>query len=141
MKKFRVPKAPTFKIPKYKEPKPPKERHVITPYEKDMIKLLCPAVKSRTLIEFWYEDTTKKFKDWRMVMPHLIGENAKTGYIQLVAWFLPTSIQMLDGESEGWRLYNLENISQVNFLNKKFRLPQFQYNPNDSRMSYIYCAT
>jgi len=111
MKKFRVPGLPKLsKFPKqFKEEKEPVvQPHVRSAYDNMMIELICPAIKAKQLIRFWYEDTTTDFKDWRTVEPHLIGQyKEESANIVLSAWFLPTTEQqLLDMVSKGFTSMN-----------------------------------
>lgn len=131
-------KPPTFP----KEPKQDPEPHIITEYEELLIERLRPAIKNKQLIRFWYEDTTTNFSDWRTVEPHLIGQtNYKHENIWLVAWFLPTTEQYLNGHSPNWGTYILDNVKKVEILDAKYEFTKPDYNMKDKRMKAIYCAT
>jgi hypothetical protein len=140
---------PSFKIPKmadpFKMPKEPKQEllpHIITEYEKELITELCPAIKEKNLIKFWYEDKDKNFADWRIVEPHLIGQtNYKHENIWLVGWFIPTPQQIIMGHEQGWGNYILDEVKSVSILEQQYRATRLHYNRNDSRMELIYCAT
>jgi hypothetical protein len=83
-----------FKLPK--EPKEEPKPHVMTEYERQLIQKLCPVIKNKNLIRFWYVDRTTDFADWRLIEPHLIGQTKyKAANIWLSGWFLPTQEQML----------------------------------------------
>src|SRR5260221_7838361 len=124
-------KPKPFKLPDPFKPlkeKTPKERHVMTEYERKLIPILCGYIKKKQVIQFWYEDTTKKFNDWRIVEPHLIGELKTTGNIILSGWFEPTGIQIAAGENSKWGNYILGNISKISGLNQIFRFSRSGYN-------------
>lgn len=116
--------------------------HIITEYEKDLIKGLTPVIKNRQLIKFWYEDTDADYDDWRIVEPHLIGQHKyKSANIMLVAWFLPTEEQIMYDHIEDWKQYNLMAISKIEILDKVYTNCRPFYNPLDKRMKTIFCAT
>jgi len=127
---------------KYREPKKELQPHVITLYERELIQLLCPAIKSHHLIKFWYSDTEQDFEGWRFIEPHLIGQTKfKAANILLSGWFLPTTEEMYSGHMEKWGNYILDNVSKVEILPEKFTYTRIGYNSRDSRMTTIYCAT
>lgn len=129
-------------IAPFKTPKPEPTPHVMTEYERQLIQRLCPAIKSKHLIRFWYLDKTTKFEGWRLVEPHLIGQtNYKHENIWLVGWFLPTTEQMLQGHEAKWGNYILDDISKEEILEQQYRFTRPLYNRNDKRMATIYCAT
>lgn len=147
-KPFRIPKPP--QPPKYSPPKPVRFKeekqepapHIMTFYEKSLIELLKPAIHSKNLIKFWYEDSENDMEDWRIVEPHLIGQNKyKAAHIWLSAWFLPTQQQIIQGYTPDWKTYMLDNIKQVEILDQTFRMTRINYNPHDKRMKTIFCAT
>lgn len=72
MSKFRKSKTQDFGLnfPKFDNGVQP---HIITEYEKELIKDLCPIIKNKQLIKFYYSDNSSNFEDWRIVEPHLIG--------------------------------------------------------------------
>jgi hypothetical protein len=139
----KVPKLPkSFSFKSFKEEKIPPTPHEVSIQDRIFITQLCPIVKAKNLIRFWYEDKDTNFKDWRTVEPHLIGHmNTKEANIVLVAWFHPTQTEMLNGHMAGWRTYILENISKIQLLEQKFTRTRPRYNPRDSRMKTIFCAT
>jgi|CXWL01.1.fsa_nt_gi hypothetical protein len=152
MAKSWKPKLPKAYQP-YKPPKPfdpfklPKEKkeiqpHIITLYEKELIRILTPAIENKKLIKFWYEDTTTDFKDWRIVEPHLIGQTKyKTANVILSAWFLPTPIQRMQGHEPDWKTYILDNVKKLQILAETYPATRPGYNPNDKTMIKIFCRT
>jgi hypothetical protein len=113
----------------------------MTAKETQMAGFICPFVQSKTIIQFYYVDSSNDNSDWRIVEPHLIGILKTTGNAALAAWFLPTQVQLQNGETQGWRLYLLDNISTVSSSNRHYTRTRPGYNPNDSRMSRIICRT
>jgi len=133
----------SWKPIKYKEPKKEVQPHIISEYDKYIIKFLTPAIKNRQLIRFWYEDTNRSdFEDFRIIEPHTIGQlNTKTANIVLTGWFLPTSEQIVYGHSEKWVNYILEGISKIEILEQRFPHPRYGYKNPDSRLSFTFCTT
>ena len=141
---FKISQNGLFKTP-YSLPKEQKqdiEPHIMTEYEFLLIQKLKPAIESKQLIKFWYEDTTTNFSDWRIVEPHLIGQtNYKHEKIWLVAWFLPTSSQISNGHAPDWKTYILDNVKKLEILEDRYKFTKPNYNIKDKRMKTIYCAT
>jgi hypothetical protein len=134
--KFEAP----FKLSK--EPKKEELPHAMTLYERDLIEQLCPVILNKQLIRFWYKDKTSSFEDWRLIEPHSIGQvKYKTANILLTGWFLPTSEQIMDGHTQDWKNYILDDISRLEILGQTYGTTRPGYNPNDKRMTTIYCAT
>lgn len=128
-----------FKLPK--EPKEEPKPHVMTEYERKLIQQLCPIIKNKQLIRFWYNDKTTDFEGWRLIEPHLIGQTSyKHANIWIVGWFLPTTEQMFEHEAK-WGNYILDDISKVEILEQRYQFTRPLYNRNDKRMATIYCAT
>ena len=138
-----------FKMPKFpdpfkplKEPKIVEPPHVMTIYEDRLIRELCPVIRNKQLIKFWYNDKTTDFEGWRLIEPHLIGQTKyKAANIWLVGWFLPTTQQLIEGREEKWGNYILDDVSKLEILPQKYRYTRPLYNPHDKRMTTIFCAT
>lgn len=118
----------------------------MTPLEVSHITTVCPAIKSKKLIKFWYSDKTKDRVGWRKVEPHQIGqfrkEKSKDESIVLTGWFLPTEEQLKMGWIEKWGNYILERMNDVEVLNESYKCTREGYNPTDEkRMSIVFCAT
>ena len=118
----------------------------MTTTEKKIIDLLCPAIKEKKLIKFWYADKTEDKIGWRTIEPHQIGklkkEKSKDESIILTGWFLPTDEQIWKGWDENWKNYILERISKIEILDETYKLTRDGYQPEDKkRMSIVYCAT
>lgn len=111
----------------------------MTAVENQIAEIICALIKSRSVVKFFYTDTTKLNNDWRIVEPHLVGVNKNTNLVQLRAWFIPNEGQVLAGEQEGWRLYRLDNISNIENLGSTFTYNRPLYNPNDKSMIRILC--
>ena len=122
-------------------PKPEIVPHVITLKEQGLISVLTNPIREKQLIRFWYEDSEKNFSDWRLVEPYLIGQTKfKAAKIMLVAYFLPSPSQRLQGHDQGWRIYNLDLLERLEVLPERYAR-RFEYKPKDSRMVKIFCAT
>jgi hypothetical protein len=113
----------------------------MTTKEQTLIKKLCPAVISKNLIKFWYEDEDSEKVGWRTVEPHLIGTHKTSKNVLLRAWFIPNSQQKLEGWIEEWKLYKLWNITKEEILATKYVKTRPGYNPNDLMMNPIHCKT
>ena len=107
------------------------------PVEQDLIKVICPAIQSRNLIRFWYENGRRK--EFRTVEPYVIG-SFRRGNILLSAWVIPTTEQAMSGITEGWRSYTLRNISEVQVLDEKYSKPREGFDPTANGMSEIHCS-
>ena len=121
--------------------------YTMTTFERTIIDLLCPAIKEKKLIKFWYADKTDDKTDWRTIEPHQIGKlkPKKPGgseSIIITGWFLPTDEQILKGWDENWKNYILERISKIEIFDETYSLTRMGYNPrDDKRCSIVYCAT
>lgn len=118
----------------------------MTQYERNLIDIICPAIKAKKLVRFWYNDKTEDKIDWRIIEPHQIGklrpEKSKDESIILTGWFLPTQDQVWKCWDENWKNYIVERISKVEILEQSYRLTRMGYQPEDKkRMSIVYCAT
>lgn len=127
----------------YKEPKAPQAPHVITIKEQRLIAQLRSVIADKGMIRFWYRDTTSPFFDgWRTVEPHLIGQKrSKTENIVLSGWFIPTQEQKFKDKESGWREYILDGLDKLEMLPMQYARTRQGYNPKDSRMKTIFCAT
>jgi hypothetical protein len=116
--------------------------HVMTTHERGLIEKLTPVIKDKQLVRFWYNDATSDFEGWRLVEPHLIGQTKyKTANILLLGWFLPTQEQLYVGHEAKWGNYIMEGISKLEILDQKYTRSRQGYNPQDKRMTKIFCAT
>lgn len=110
----------------------------MTPQEQSVIASMCPAIQSRNLIRFWYQNASGRM-EWRIVEPYLIGAFARK-HVQLSAWLLPTPEQILAGQKEGWRSYVVKNISDLQIMEEKFPTTRTGYDPKGSGMKEVFCA-
>lgn len=107
------------------------------PLEQELIDKICPAIQSRSLIRFWYENGRRK--EFRIVEPYVIGSFPRKN-IMLSAWALPTPEQKLSGLSEGWRSYTLKAISEVQVLEENYSRLREGFDPKGNGMDKIYCS-
>lgn len=96
-----------------------------------MNRTICDAIKSMRTLKFDYGGGT------RIVEPHCYGVSRK-GNELLRAY--QTSGYSESGETEGWKLFSVEEISSVQFGANEFSGPRPQYNSRDRAMASIYCA-
>jgi len=94
-----------------------------------MIEEICEAIKSRKLIEFYYDGLH------RTVEPHTCGVS-KTGKDMLSGY-------QVRGQSKSdlpnWKLFTLDKISSFTVLDETFDGAESGYNRGDNRMIRIYC--
>ncbi len=90
---------------------------------------ICNAIRNRKLVEFYYNGGN------RIVEPHCHGVTT-AGNEALRAY-------QVDGYSEsgnmGWKMFVLDNASNVNVLEETFNGPRSDYKKGDRGMSEIYC--
>lgn len=97
-----------------------------------MNQLICKAISNRNVIVFYYKNEEK-----RIVEPYCYGVYKDTSNEVLCAY-------QIGGYSESkaeppWRLYLIEKMEKLTISEKTFCSVRFGYNPDDSRMSEIYC--
>ena len=64
-----------------------------TKEQADIIKLLCKAITEKKLVKFYYENTGREHKDWRIIEPYLLGIRKHNDKVFLTGWFLPSKKQ------------------------------------------------
>ena len=119
--------------------------------EEKKLHILCPTVKDKKLIKFWYQDESDKNNkpQWRTVEPHLIGmrknKDISKQTVQLSGWVRLNRIdnleEIMEGKSDGWKNYKLNGITKIQLLNDVYVHARNGYNPNDSNMVEIFCRT
>jgi hypothetical protein len=114
----------------------------MTPKEKAVMEKICPAIKEKKLIKFWYDDKTEDKRGWRIVEPHQIVKlkpkavgSAESNV--MFAWFLPTDEQMMNEWSEGWKQYLLERIDRIEILDQKYSFTRIGYDPLARKSRYM----
>ena len=102
---------------------------------------LKEAVLNKSVIKFYYEDTNGKFKDYRTVEPYLIGVLKLNNELTLKGWFLPTGTQKALGQKEGWRLFHLKGIQNLEITRQNYKITKIRFEPRDKEMSSVICST
>lgn len=110
----------------------------MTPHEQSLIDAICPAIKSKKRIRFWYLNATSGVRDWRTVEPYLIGCPPRK-HVQLSAWYIPTTEQGMVGHTESWRSYLLRNISDLQILEEPFASFRTDFDPKSYGMKEVIC--
>jgi len=95
-----------------------------------MNKDICTAIKTKSVIKFFYNGGIRE------VEPYCYGvstadNDVLRGY-QIGGY-------SKSGNTVGWKLYSVSNISQLTITDKHFASIRPDYKPNDSAMSTIYC--
>ncbi len=85
--------------------------------------IIIDAIKRRRIIEFRYTDMTRR------VRPHILGYVGE-GALALSAW-------QIAGTGVGWRLFHIDQISELNRTDNGFPGPARGYNPDDPSFSRI----
>ena len=96
-----------------------------------MKKVICSAIESRGVIRFYYKGGT------RLVEPFCYGLHKSTGNEVLRGYQIGG--YSVSGEPVGWRLYQLNKITNLVITDKIFSGIREHYNPNDSTMKTIIC--
>ena len=94
-----------------------------------MNSLLCKAIKEKKVIHFYYDG------GYRSVEPHCYGVS-KDGNELLRAY--QTGGHSESSKPVGWKLFRLDELSELSTTEDSFTSPRPQYNPNDKAMSSIY---
>ena len=92
--------------------------------------VICDAIRARRLLRFVYDGYE------RVVEPHLYGVNT-AGHEALSGW-LVSGWSSSDPEP-GWRTYLVDQMHDVAALAEPFRVTREGYNPDDSRMTRVFC--
>ena len=91
---------------------------------------VCDAIRVRAVITFDYDGGA------RTAEPHLHGVST-AGNDVLCAW--QTGGYSRSGQSSGWKLFRIEEMSDVVMTDQRFTGSRPGYNPEDSRMTMIHC--
>lgn len=83
------------------------------------------AITELCLLSFWYKGSR------RLVEPHTYGERQRGGG-GLCAW------QLYGGSGEDFRLFALEEMSQIECSGERFSGPRPGYRRGDQQFSVIY---
>jgi len=92
---------------------------------------ICDAISNKNVIEFYHSGGI------RIVEPHCYGIHKDTGNEVLCAYQISGYSE--SGNLPGWRLFVVSDMSALKVTDKTFLSPRPKYNPNDSRMSRIFC--
>jgi predicted DNA-binding transcriptional regulator YafY len=91
--------------------------------------LICNAIAEKKIIQFRYDGYT------RIVEPFCCGINTKDNYVL-------RSFQ-IGGHSStkknGWKMFDLADISKLEILDDRFEGNRKGYNPKDSAMVKFFC--
>ena len=90
----------------------------------------CSAIKNKEIIQFYYDGGI------RIVEPFCYGETHR-GNIVLRAFQIDGYSS--SGNSEGWKLFKVEDMSDISLVGRKFTKIREHYNPNDKAMLRIIC--
>jgi len=90
---------------------------------------ICDAIHKRRLLRFRYAPGL------RVIEPYAYGAN-EAGHELLRGY-------QIEGESEsrerGWKLFRVDEISELTTLDDEFAGPRLGYMRNDPSMTVIYC--
>ena len=92
--------------------------------------VVCDAIRARRLLRFIYDGYE------RVVEPHLYGVNS-AGHEALSAYLVRG--WSASDTSPGWRMYLADQMRDTAALADSFAGPRPGFNPEDSRMTRIYC--
>jgi hypothetical protein len=85
--------------------------------------IIIGAIERRRIIELRYKNVKRR------VRPHILGYVGE-GALALSAW-------QVAGTGTGWRLFHVDDISDLTETEAGFRSPARGYNPNDPAFSRI----
>jgi hypothetical protein len=97
----------------------------------NMNEIICTAIKSRLVIQFRYEG------ELRIVEPFVLGYHKNAGNLVLRSYRVG-GYSKSDRESP-WRLFDVNNITELILTDIKAQSVREYYNPNDKHMSEILC--
>lgn len=92
---------------------------------------ICKAISNKKIIQFYYEGGI------RVVEPHCYGVHKNTDKEVLCGF--QTEGFSRSGGLPSWRFFIVDKISNLLIKNEHFTEPRPLYNPNDKRMSTIFC--
>lgn len=91
------------------------------PYE-ELVKILCNAIKQRRWLHFYYESETTEKKEWREVIPYLIGINKK-GNLELAGLPSTELSKKIQDRISGHYLLKIIDEKQFKVLSKTLKDP------------------
>lgn len=92
---------------------------------------ICNAIENKKIIQFYYEGGVS------VVEPHCYGIHKDTGNEVLCGF--QTEGFSRSGGLPNWRFFIVDKMSNLMVKNEYFTEPRPLYNPNDKRMSTIFC--
>lgn len=96
-----------------------------------MNRRICGAIEERKIIEFRYKGGI------RVVEPHCYGIHEGSGKEVLSGY--QTGGYTESGGTPDWRTYDISGVSDLKVTDISFLGPRSGYNPEDPRMSEIFC--
>ena len=93
-------------------------------------KLIKTAIRSKNLLKFNYHGHV------RVIEPHCYGLSTNGNPVLRAFQVGGTS----PSGPLSWRLFSMEDVKKVEFLNETFLRARPDYNANDSGMTKIFCA-
>jgi hypothetical protein len=90
---------------------------------------ICQAIHHRRCLQFWYRGGTRK------VEPYAYGVS-DGGHPILRAYQVEGHSH---SRSQGWKLFQAEEIREFEVLDETFEAPRAGYMRNDPTMTKIYC--
>jgi len=97
--------------------------------------LIETAIKNKNQIAFHYNGTSEP-GETRIVEPYCIYVTSKTKTIMIDCW--QESGKSESGNSEGWKMFKLDNIGEIEILPIKF-IYSSQFNPKSNRYKNTIC--
>ncbi len=92
---------------------------------------ICKAIKDKLVVQFDYHSET------RFVEPHCHGISKKGN--EVLRGF-QVGGGSVSGNPSPWRLFNVNEITNLSMTDKTFDGPRPDYNPNDKGMGRICCC-
>jgi hypothetical protein len=92
---------------------------------------ICEAIRERRVIRFFYGG------GYRLVEPHCYGVS-RDGKELLRGYQISGHSE--SGQSEGWKLFRLDGMSDLSVTDDSFEGPHPLYNLNDKAMATVYCC-
>ena len=99
--------------------------------ETNMKTEICSAINSKQVLEFYYNGGI------RLVEPFCYGIHKNTNN-ELLRGYQACGYSE-SGESNGWKLFLVDDISKLTITNNHFSGSREYYNPDDKAMTTIYC--
>ena len=94
--------------------------------------VICDAIRQRRLLRFRYKDHLTL----TTVEPYVFGDNQKD-HAALRAWLVEGETHSNTGKR--WRMYLVDEMTNVELLGLRFEHNQPDYQPNDEGFKHIVC--